>query len=57
MVYTPPGYSGSIKNFPVENDLAAGDLNVDGVVDALDFAVFKKYLQGVISKLPYPLYR
>lgn len=39
---------GSIKDFPVENDLAAGDLNADGVVDALDFAVFKKYLQGAI---------
>jgi hypothetical protein len=43
---------GSIKDFPVENDLAVGDLNSDGAIDALDFAVFKQYLLGVISKLP-----
>ncbi|MGB8451622.1 MAG: dockerin type I domain-containing protein [Anaerocolumna sp.] len=45
----------SIKDFSVQNDLAAGDLNLNGVIDALDFAVFKNYLLGVISKLPYSL--
>jgi hypothetical protein len=40
----------SIKDFSVQNDLAAGDLNLNGLIDALDFAVFKKYLLNVISK-------
>ncbi len=44
---------GSIKDFPVENDLEAGDLNLDKVIDSLDFAVFKMYLLGTIPKLPY----
>ncbi len=44
---------GSIKDFPVENDLVAADLNADNVVDALDFAVFKQYLLGSIKTLPY----
>jgi hypothetical protein len=34
----------SIKDFSVQNDLAAGELNFNGDIDALDFAVFKKYL-------------
>jgi hypothetical protein len=34
---------GSITDFPVQN-LVAGDLYADGVIDALDFAVLKKYL-------------
>jgi hypothetical protein len=34
-------------DLPVENDLAAGDLNKDNVIDALDIAVFKKLLLGV----------
>jgi len=44
---------GSIYDFPIQNDLEAGELNLDGVIDALDFAVLKKYLLGTISKLPY----
>ncbi len=44
---------GSIKDFPVENDLVAADLNADTVIDALDFAVFKQYLLGTIKELPY----
>lgn len=43
---------GSITDFPVQNDLVAGDLNLDGTIDAPDFAVFKKYLLGTITKLP-----
>ncbi|RKD31822.1 hypothetical protein BET01_18800 [Lacrimispora algidixylanolytica] len=43
----------SIKDFSVHNELAAGELNLNGDIDALDFAVLKKYLLGVISKLPY----
>ena len=43
----------SNKNFSVQNDLTAGDLNLNGDIDALDFAVFKKYLLGDNSKLPY----
>jgi arabinoxylan arabinofuranohydrolase len=39
---------GTISDFPVENDLEVGDLNKDAVIDALDFAVFKKILLGVI---------
>jgi hypothetical protein len=34
----------SIKDFSVQNDLAAGELNFNGDIDALDFDVFKKYL-------------
>ncbi|HEX3029942.1 MAG TPA: dockerin type I domain-containing protein, partial [Clostridia bacterium] len=43
------------KDFPVENDIVAGDLNLDGTIDALDFAVFKKYLLRTITKLPYSI--
>ena len=34
----------SIKDFSVQNDLAAERLNLNGDIDALDFAVFKNYL-------------
>ncbi len=44
---------GSIKDFPVENDLEAADLNDDNAIDALDFAVFKQYLLGTVKELPY----
>lgn len=44
---------GSIKDFPVENDLEAADLNADKEINALDFAVFKQYLLKTITKLPY----
>ncbi|HEX3029727.1 MAG TPA: carbohydrate-binding protein, partial [Clostridia bacterium] len=44
---------GSVKDFPVENDLEAADLNNDKAIDALDFAVFKQYLLGIIKTLPY----
>jgi len=46
---------GSIKDFPVKNGLTAGDLNLDGVIDTLDFSIFKKYLLGDITTLPYTL--
>lgn len=42
---------GLIEDFPAENDIEAGDLNKDSVIDALDFAVFKKYLLGTIPSL------
>ncbi|HEX3029725.1 MAG TPA: glycoside hydrolase N-terminal domain-containing protein [Clostridia bacterium] len=44
---------GSVKDFPVENDLEAADLNADKAIDALDFAVFKQYLLKTITTLPY----
>ncbi len=44
---------GSIKDFPVDNDLQAADVNLDKAVDALDFAVFKQYLLHAIPELPY----
>ncbi|HEX3029223.1 MAG TPA: AbfB domain-containing protein [Clostridia bacterium] len=44
---------GSVKDFPVENDLVAADLNADKAIDALDFAVFKQYLLGTVKVLPY----
>ncbi|HEX3029225.1 MAG TPA: carbohydrate-binding protein, partial [Clostridia bacterium] len=44
---------GSVKDFPVENDLVAADLNADKAIDALDFAVFKQYLLGTVKELPY----
>lgn len=44
---------GSIKDFPVEDDLVAGDVNADNAIDALDFAVFKQYLLHIIPQLPY----
>lgn len=33
---------GTITDFPVENDLVAGDLNKDGFIDALDLAILRK---------------
>jgi hypothetical protein len=45
----------SIKDFFVQNDPVAGDLNLNGVIDVLDFAVFKKCLLGIILKSPYSL--
>ncbi|HEX3029726.1 MAG TPA: dockerin type I domain-containing protein, partial [Clostridia bacterium] len=44
---------GSVKDFPVENDLQVGDLNLDKAIDALDFAVMKQYLLHAIPELPY----
>jgi len=43
---------GTIKDFPIENDLKAADLNGDGNINSIDYGYFRMYLLGTIKEFP-----
>ena len=43
---------GKIKNFEVEDELWASDLNGDGDFNSIDFAIMRQYLLGKIKEFP-----
>jgi hypothetical protein len=44
--------NGTIKDFPVDEDLWAGDLDGDGIINAADVSLMLKKIQGDISYFP-----
>jgi expansin (peptidoglycan-binding protein) len=43
---------GTIKDFPVEDDMWSADINGDGEIDSIDFGLMRKYILGMIKVFP-----